>query len=652
MQLDFERARNEMVANQLQARGLRAPNVLEAMRSVPREIFLPPSLQNLAYEDAAIPIDEDRTVPQPYLVALMAEALSLDAHAKVLEIGTGSGYATAVLARLAAKVYSVESSAALAAKAAAALQELRCPHVRIVHADARLGLPDHGPFDAIFVNPGGAELVGALKAQLALGGRMVLPAGADPAVQELIRLTRKGPEDFTVEDMADIRVAPLAPQAARLAAMQPQKPVQAIAAACEPFDTVDSANLEPLLARIGDARVVLLGEATHGTSEFYRMRGNISRELIERKGFNFIAIEADWPDAARIDRYVRHAGHRPARWSAFARFPAWMWRNQETRKFVDWLRARNTGLPKHERVALHGLDLYSLYNSIHSVIAYLEQVDPATAEVARRRYACLTPWQSNPASYGYVALNDQYRSCEREVVSMLSDLLIAEQRYAAQDGEHFLDAVQNARLVANAERYYRKMYYGSRASWNLRDSHMFETLQNLLNFYGPRSKAIVWAHNSHIGDCRATEMSRRGEHNIGQLCREEFGAGAYLVGFGTHSGHVAAASDWDGPMEVKQIRPSMAGSYERLCHDAGCANFLLPLRNPKSEQLIEDLSKPRLERAIGVIYRPETELQSHYFQAVLPRQFDEYIWVDQSSAVSPLTTEVIEGLPDTYPFGL
>lgn len=652
MQLDFERARNEMVANQLQARGIRAPNVLEAMRSVPREIFLPLSLQKLAYEDAAIPIDEDRTVPQPYLVALMAEALSLDAHAKVLEIGTGSGYATAVLARLAAKVYSVESSAALAAKAAAALQELRCPHVRIVRADARLGLPDHGPFDAIFVNPGGAELVGALKAQLALGGRMVLPAGADPAVQELIRLTRKGPEDFTVEDMADIRVAPLAAQAARLAGMQPPKPVQAIAAACEQFDTVDSANLEPLLARIGDARVVLLGEATHGTSEFYRMRENISRELIDRKGFNFIAIEADWPDAARIDRYVRHAGHRSARWSAFARFPAWMWRNQETRKFVDWLRARNTGLPKHERVALHGLDLYSLYNSIHSVIAYLEQVDPATAEVARRRYACLTPWQSNPASYGYVALNDQYRSCEREVVSMLSDLLIAEQRYAAQDGEHFLDAVQNARLVANAERYYRKMYYGSRASWNLRDSHMFETLQNLLNFYGPRSKAIVWAHNSHIGDCRATEMSRRGEHNIGQLCREEFGAGAYLVGFGTHSGHVAAASDWDGPMEVKQIRPSMAGSYERLCHDAGCANFLLPLRNPKSEQLIEDLSKPRLERAIGVIYRPETELQSHYFQAVLPRQFDEYIWVDQSSAVSPLTTEVIEGLPDTYPFGL
>ena len=652
MQLDFERARNEMVANQLQARGLRAPNVLEAMRSVPREIFLPLSLQKLAYEDAAIPIDEDRTVPQPYLVALMAEALSLDAHAKVLEIGTGSGYATAVLARLAAKVYSVESSAALAAKAAAALQELRCPHVRIVHADARLGLPDHGPFDAIFVNPGGAELVGSLKAQLALGGRMVLPAGADPAVQELIRLTRKGPEDFTVEDMADIRVAPLAAQAARLAVMQPPKAVQAIAAACEQFDAVDSANLEPLLARIGDARVVLLGEATHGTSEFYRMRENISRELIDRKGFNFIAIEADWPDAARIDRYVRHAGHRSARWSAFARFPAWMWRNQETRKFVDWLRARNTGLPKHERVALHGLDLYSLYNSIHSVIAYLEQVDPATAEVARRRYACLTPWQSNPASYGYVALNDQYRSCEREVVSMLSDLLIAEQRYAAQDGEHFLDAVQNARLVANAERYYRKMYYGSRASWNLRDSHMFETLQNLLNFYGPRSKAIVWAHNSHIGDCRATEMSRRGEHNIGQLCREEFGAGAYLVGFGTHSGHVAAASDWDGPMEVKQIRPSMAGSYERLCHDAGCANFLLPLRNPKSEQLIEDLSKPRLERAIGVIYRPETELQSHYFQAVLPRQFDEYIWVDQSSAVSPLTTEVIEGLPDTYPFGL
>ena len=262
------------------------------------------------------------------------------------------------------------------------------------------------------------------------------------------------------------------------------------------------------------------------------------------------------------------------------------------------------------------------------------------------------PWQSSPAAYAQAATSEQYRSCERQVASMLADLLVAERRYALRDGERFLDAVQNARLVANAERYYRKMYHGSRAAWNLRDSHMFETLKHLLDFHGPGCKAVVWAHNSHVGDCRATEMSRRGEHNIGQLCRERFGPAAYLIGFGTHGGEVAAASDWDGPMEVKQIRPSMARSYERLCHASGIANFFLPLRSPASGALTAELSQPRLERAIGVIYRPETELQSHYFQAVLPRQFDEYIWFDRSAAISPLATETIERLPDTYPFGL
>ena len=659
--IDFERLRVAMVEDQIAGRGVRASDVLEAMRAVPREVFLPEPLQEFAYEDAALRIDEERTLPQPYLVALMAEALSIREHARVLEIGTGSGYATAVLCRLAAKVYSVESNAALAAKAAAILHSLRCVHAQIVHADANQGLPEHGPFDAIFVNPDGSEFVGALKPQLAIGGRMVVSAGTDPAIRELIRVTRTGPDDYTVEDIADVRVAPLDVDAERIRSRQAEWPragsadallAQTIAGACERFESIESADLAPLLERIGDARVVLLGEATHGTSEFYRMRERISRELIERKGFDFIAIEGDWPDAARIDRYVRHAGHRPSQWSAFARFPVWMWRNQEVRTFIHWLRTHNAGLAEGDRVAFHGLDLYSLYNSIHSVVGYLEDVDPSTAGIARRRYGCLTPWQSDPASYGYAALNAQYRSCEPEVVSMLGDLLRREQRYAAQDGERFLDAVQNARLVANAERYYRTMYYGSRASWNLRDSHMFETLQSLLDFHGPQSKAIVWAHNSHVGDARATEMSHRGEHNIGQLCRVKFGLGAYLIGFGTHTGSVAAASDWDGPMEIKPVCASMAGSYERLCHESNVASFILPLRNPASADLVAGLSQPRLERAIGVIYRPETELQSHYFQAVLTRQFDEYIRLDRTRAVTPLGTETVEGLPDTYPFGL
>ena len=321
---------------------------------------------------------------------------------------------------------------------------------------------------------------------------------------------------------------------------------QQIAGGCEPFEDIDTAPLDRLLARIGDARIVLLGEATHGTSEFYRMRERISRELIAKKGFRFVAIEGDWPDAARIDHYVRHLEYPPSEWTAFARFPTWMWRNHEVRAFVDWLREHNRPRPPGERIAFHGLDLYSLYDSIRAVLKYLDEVDPASAKIARERYGCLTPWQSDPATYGHAALTGSYPTCESEVAGVLTELLEKRRAYAEHDGERFLDAVQNARLIANAEEYYRIMYYGSRASWNLRDSHMFETLKTLLNFYGPDSKAIVWAHNSHVGDSAATEMSSRGEFNIGHLCRKEFGTNAYIIGFGTNAGTVAAASSWDG----------------------------------------------------------------------------------------------------------
>jgi protein-L-isoaspartate(D-aspartate) O-methyltransferase len=426
---------------------------------------------------------------------------------------------------------------------------------------------------------------------------------------------------------------------------------QEIATVCEPFESIDTAQLDRLLARIGDARIVLLGEATHGTSEFYKMRDRISRELITRKGFRFVAIEGDWPDAGRVDHYVRHMEYPPSEWTAFARFPTWMWRNDEVRAFVDWLRAHNAPLKPASRVAFHGLDLYSLYDSIRAVLKYLDEVDPTTARVARERYGCLTPWQSDPATYGHAALTGAYPTCESEVAVVLTDLLRQRRAYAEHDGERFLDAVQNARLVTNAEQYYRIMYYGSRASWNLRDSHMFKTLKTLLAFYGPKSKAIIWAHNSHIGDASATEMSSRGEYNIGHLCREEFGDQAYAIGFGTNGGTVAAASNWDGRMEIKQVLPAIRESYENICHRAAIPAFCLGLRQLDRNGL-EGLRKPRLERAIGVIYRPETERASHYFQAVLPGQFDEYIWFDETKAVAPFEAKTLEEMPDTYPFGL
>jgi protein-L-isoaspartate(D-aspartate) O-methyltransferase len=419
----------------------------------------------------------------------------------------------------------------------------------------------------------------------------------------------------------------------------------------EPFGSIDDVNVSALLSRIGDARVVLIGEASHGTSEFYRMRARISRALIEKKQFNFVAIEGDWPDAARIDHFVRHREYKPSEWIAFARFPTWMWRNNEVREFVDWLRNYNTSLKPELRVAFHGLDLYSMYDSIRFVLRYLDDVDPHSAKVARERYGCLTPWQSDPATYGHAALTGTYRTCENDVIGALKDLLQKHRTYVAHDGERFLDAVQNARLVANAERYYRTMYYGSRASWNLRDHHMFATLQILLGHHGDQSKGIIWAHNSHIGNAEATEMSARGEYNIGQLCRKEYGTNCYAIGFGTDHGTVAAASDWGGVMEVMTVQPSHEQSYERLCHDSETPHFMLSLRDHNAADT-KALMRPRLERAIGVIYRPESELASHYFEVILPMQFDEYIWFDETRAVTPLKTHEVEGFPDTYPFGV
>src|SRR5437764_957138 len=324
-----------------------------------------------------------------------------------------------------------------------------------------------------------------------------------------------------------------------------------------------------LFDRFGDARVVLLGEATHGTSEFYRARAAITQRLIVEHGFNIVAVEADWPDAAHIDRYVRHlAPAREAR-AAFQRFPTWMWRNEEVLAFIDWLRLHNQRLPAERRAAFRGLDVYSLGASIEAVLRYLDQVDPNAAAGARRRYGCLTPWQDEPAEYGRAVLYGQKDPCEEKAIEQLNELLAHRLDYLRQDGEAFFDAAQNARIVRAAERYYRIMYRGGSESWNLRDRHMFDTLKALLEAGGPASKAVVWAHNSHIGNAAATAMGWQGEFNIGELCRTAYGDDAVLIGFSTDRGTVAAADDWDEPMQVKTVRPVRADSHERVFRDAG-----------------------------------------------------------------------------------
>lgn len=441
--------------------------------------------------------------------------------------------------------------------------------------------------------------------------------------------------------------------AAPARATQPSDPVTVLRAAAEALPPIDDATFAAAFDRFADARVVLLGEASHGTSEFYRARAAITRRLIEHHGFSVVAVEADWPDAAAVDRYVRQKPHQPANVSPFTRFPAWMWRNKDMDSFVAWLRAYNAALPEARRARFCGLDLYSMSASIAAVLAYLDRVDPAAAAAARNRYACLTPWSREPAAYGRASLSEGYALCEQPVTRNLIDLLQKELQYARNDGESFLDAAQNARLVADAERYYRVMYYGSAESWNLRDRHMFETLEHVVGQQGPAAKAVVWAHNSHIGDARFTDMgTERGELNIGQLCRERFGRDAVLIGFGTHTGSVAAASEWDGPMEIKTVRPSRQDSYEAMCHQVGQDRFLLDLREGHHDAARQVLSQPRLERYIGVIYRPETERWSHYAYATLPDQYDAFLWFDRTTAVTPMPSRVRAGEDETYPFGL
>ena len=406
----------------------------------------------------------------------------------------------------------------------------------------------------------------------------------------------------------------------------------------------------------GDARVVLLGEATHGTAEFYRARAAITRRLIVDHGFNIVAVEADWPDAARIDRYVRHLAPAADARPAFQRFPTWMWRNEEVLAFLDWLRAHNEARPLERRASFRGLDVYSLGASIAAVLGYLDQIDPKAAKMARQRYGCLTPWQDEPTAYGWAVTHGKKDACEDKALEQLNELLAHRLDYVRNDGEAFFDATQNARIVRAAERYYRLMYRGSTESWNLRDRHMFDTLQSLMRAGDADAKAVVWAHNSHIGNAAATAMGWQGEFNIGELCRTAYGDEAVLIGFGTDRGTVAAADDWDGEMKVKTIIPARPDSWEHAYRHAGHARSLTDWRGAagsgRLRELIGALREPRLERAIGVVYRPQSEFLSHYFEAVLAEQFDAFVWFEESKAVAPLPAGTPKGAPETYPFGV
>ncbi|KAJ5803270.1 uncharacterized protein N7503_005720 [Penicillium pulvis] len=438
--------------------------------------------------------------------------------------------------------------------------------------------------------------------------------------------------------------------------------------AIEPLPAISDTSFASHFDRYADKQVVLLGDGSHGTSEFYHARAEITKRYIKEHGFTMVAIEADWPDAEAIDRYVRlragpkaQIGGKAKGIEPFKRYPTWMWRNREMQDLVEWMRNWNKDLPQALRVGFYGLDLYSMGASIRAVIDYLDSVDPEAGKEARKRYGCLAPWAEDPTAYGLASLRG-LKDCESEVLLILHDLLEKRLQYITEnfkDGDEYHSGEQNAYLVRDAEKYYKAMYWSEASSWTLRDTHMFGTLQRIMQHRPPpANKAIVWAHNSHVGDARYTSMGmRRDELNIGQLCREGFGReNVAILGCGTHTGTVAAAHEWDEDMQIMDVRPSREDSWEIIAHDTGVPSFLLDLRRGHLDTTLRAAlaRENRLQRFIGVIYRPETERASHYSQAIIHKQFDGYVWFDRTEAVRPL--EAIQpktalGKEETYPFG-
>lgn len=420
---------------------------------------------------------------------------------------------------------------------------------------------------------------------------------------------------------------------------------------------LDRSSYAAFLQPFGKKRFVLLGEASHGTDEFYSVRAEVTKHLILEHGLHAIAIEGDWPSAERVNRYVRwqSADDNPNEaLSDFKRFPLWMWRNNVMLEFVQWLREHNENLPYEQQVGFYGLDMYSMYESVAAVLEYLDQIDPDAGVKARARYECLDHVMDEQ-QYGYGVTAGDRPSCENEVVDQLLALQEQSLRYvkpgdSIAEDEQF-KAEQNARLVRSAENYYRQMFYPSANTWNIRDTHMIETLHELHQHLSKRirrpAKIAVWEHNSHLGDARATDMKQRGQHNVGQLARERYGDSCALVGFTTYTGTVTAANRWDGPAHRKHVLPALEGSIENMFHCTGMPQFFLPMDGAVAHAL----QRPTLERAIGVIYRPQSERASHYLKCVVPKQFDAVIHIDETSALEPLdpTSEWVKGEAATFP---
>ncbi len=414
-------------------------------------------------------------------------------------------------------------------------------------------------------------------------------------------------------------------------------------------------DLQPLYDRIGDARIVMLGEASHGTHEYYTWRAHISKRLIEDKGFTFIAVEGDWPDCYRLNRFIKgydtynRSVHKVL--ESFRRWPTWMLANWEIVALANWLQLHNAGLAANKRVGFYGLDVYSLWESMESIMQYLKRTDPAALKVAEEAYQCFEPYRKDEGTSYARALQFVPELCQDEVVSLLKEIQKKLPTYNS-DYENVFSAEQNALITVNAEKYYRAMIAGGPHSWNVRDRHMADTLERLLKFHGENSKVIVWEHNTHIGDARATDMADEGMFNIGDLARiEHHDKGVVLVGFGSYEGTVMAGRKWGAAMQSMKLPEAKKGSWEYLLHKAGKENKLLVMDDfSRNEMLMENHIG---HRAVGVVYNPELEQYGNYVPTILPMRYDAFIFQDETKALHPLHIQPDgKQVPETYPFGV
>lgn len=653
---EYDQRRWILVERQLAGRGLDDARLLNAFRAVPRERFVAPAYRARACEDCPVPDAEGGLLVAAWDQATRLAALAPGEDDRVLIAGSGGGYVAALLARLAAEVWAVEGHAHRAESARRRLGELGEDRVRIRVGEPDAGWPAFGPYDRVLVTAPTREPPRALLAQLRVGGRLVVDLPGGPA-----RFVRTGESTWAREELDVAAHAPVVPvgafgapphpaalsPAVLLRAAPPPGVARSLRDGVRPFTSLDDGAIDALADRLADARVVLLGESTHGTAEFYRARARITLALVDR-GFDLVALEADWSDAASLDRRVR--GLLPAADAAhaFTRFPTWMWRNAEMQAFVEELRARAALVPDPgRRPRVVGLDLFSLHRSLERVVAWLAAVDPAAAARAGAAYAALTAWEGTPAWQG-----GWRPDCAAQVAMVLDELRARAAELAAVDPEGWAETVGDARLVVAAERYHREVVENGPGAWNAREDHMLATLAEELARRGGESRAVVWAHNSHVGDALATDLARLGQHSLGELARARWGGGARLVGLGTFTGEVVAAPAWDAASEVMALTPALPSSHERVCHDTGHVGFVAWTGPGARAEVLEALGAARLQRAVGVVYEPGEESTRNYLRADLAAEFDAWLWIDRTHAVRAGAGPHSHRDPETWPSGL